>query len=118
MNRKLYNIFSWSFSMAMRELLHLLFFMFQYAENLAIHAAIDHMVRNQQPESNLLSGTGEFTKKVREMSSQLFVTINTLSIYPNKQLRTLFVNSPVDYKNSSLNSNIYLYIFIELYKLI
>ena len=38
---------------------------------------------------NRLNNTGEFTKRVREMSSQLFVTLYTLSIYTSaiKQLR-------------------------------
>ena len=47
------------------------------------------------------ANTGEFTKRVQEMSTQLFVTLNTLSIYPSalKQLRwklsNHFVNSRV-----------------------
>ena len=42
--------------------------------------------------------TREFTKRVREMSSQLFATLYILSTYPyvHKQLRrTFFVNSPL-----------------------
>ena len=40
-------------------------------------------------QNNVITYAGEFTKRVREMSSQLFVTLYTLSIYPfaHKQLR-------------------------------
>ena len=44
--------------------------------------------------------TGEFMKRVRKISSQLFITLYTLSIYLHTNSwdylsRTLFVNSPV-----------------------
>ena len=47
-----------------------------------------------------LGDKGEFTKRIREMSSQLSVTLYTLSIYPSahKQLRRDLPNpSPVAY---------------------
>ena len=66
--------------------------------------------------SEIVLATGEFIKSVREMSSQQFVTLYTLSIYPSAHSWydiswTLFVNFPEQKPLSYLDKKVVIHTY-------
>ena len=66
---------------------------------------------------NYLSVYRGLTKRVREMSSQLFVTLYTISIYPSKQLRRHLLNNFREFPCIFLSiSIIYMFMYVHIFQ--